>query len=35
MGLDQDVVASIVAVSICLGFAVLPFLPRLIGLLAG
>jgi predicted permease len=34
-GLDQDVVASIVAVSICLGFAVLPFLPRLIGLLAG
>jgi predicted permease len=34
-GLDQDVVASIVAVSICLGFAVLPFLPRLTGLLAG
>ena len=34
-GLDKDVVASIVAVSICLGFAVLPFLPRLTMLLAG
>ena len=34
-GLDQDLVASIVAISICLGFAVLPFLPRLTMLLAG
>ena len=33
--LDQDLVASIVAISICIGFAVLPFLPRLARLLAG
>jgi malate permease and related proteins len=33
--LDQDVVASIVAISICLGFAVLPFLPQLTLLLVG
>ena len=32
--LDQDLVASIVAISICIGFAVLPFLPRLTMLLA-
>jgi malate permease and related proteins len=31
--LDQDLVASIVAISICLGFAILPWLPRLIVLL--
>ena len=31
--LDQDLVASIVALSICIGFAVLPFLPRLTMLL--
>lgn len=33
--LDQDLVAAIVAASICLGFAVLPFLPRLTVLLTG
>ena len=33
--LDQDLVASIVAISICIGFAALPFLPRLTMLLAG
>lgn len=27
--LDQELVASIVAISICIGFAILPFLPRL------
>lgn len=32
--LDQDLVASIVAISICIGFAILPFLPRLTMLLA-
>jgi predicted permease len=31
--LDQDLTASIVAISICIGFAVLPFLPRLAMLL--
>ncbi|HKN86350.1 MAG TPA: AEC family transporter [Nitrospiraceae bacterium] len=33
--LDQDLVASIVAISICIGFAFLPFLPRLTVLLSG
>lgn len=33
--LDQDLVASIVAISICIGFASLPFLPRLAVFLAG
>ena len=32
-GLDQDLVASIVAISICIGFSVLPLLPRLTVLL--
>ena len=32
--LDQDLVASIVAISICIGFAALPFLSRLTTLLA-
>jgi len=31
--LDQDLVASIVAISICIGFAILPLLPRLTVLL--
>ena len=33
--LDQDLTASIVAISVCIGFAVLPFLPRLAMLVAG
>jgi predicted permease len=34
-GLDEDLVASIVALSICLGVALLPWLPQLAALLAG
>jgi predicted permease len=31
--LDEDLVSSIVALSICLGVALLPWLPRLVALL--
>lgn len=34
-GLDQELVASIVALSICLGMATLPWLPRLAAMLMG
>jgi predicted permease len=34
-GLDEDLVASIVALSICFGVALLPWLPQLATLLAG
>ena len=34
-GLDEDLVASIVALSICLGMAALPWLPQLAALLRG
>jgi predicted permease len=34
-GLDEDLVASIVALSICLGVALLPWLPRFAATLAG
>jgi predicted permease len=33
--LDEDLVASIVALSICLGMAILPWLPRLAAMLLG
>jgi len=33
--LDQDLVTSIVAISLCIGFAVLPFLPGVAHFLAG
>ena len=34
-GLDEDLVTSIVALSICVGVALLPWLPQLVFLLAG
>ena len=34
-GLDEDLVASIVALSICLGVALLPWLPQLAATLPG
>jgi len=34
-GLDEELVASIVALSICLGMAILPWLPRLAAMLLG
>ena len=34
-GLDEDLVASIVALSICLGVALLPWLPKLAAALPG
>jgi len=34
-GLDEDLVTSIVALSICVGVALLPWLPQLVFFLAG